>query len=108
MLATWSAATAPTAASGGAGIPFEGGAYPQTFVLADLEVDGELEPRAAHAFLGARGMLFFFPLGRPASWRMLGMRPRAGAASGERAGRALARRSSRQSPTPTPAAAAAA
>src|SRR5918995_738456 len=46
----------------GAGIPFEGGAYPQTFVLADLEVDGDLERDAAHAFLGARGMLFFFPL----------------------------------------------
>ena len=58
-----------------AGIPFEGGAYPQTFALGDLEVDGDLEREAAHAFLGADGMLFFFPLGRPATWRMLGMRP---------------------------------
>jgi 2-polyprenyl-6-methoxyphenol hydroxylase-like FAD-dependent oxidoreductase len=31
----------------GAGIPFEGGTYPQTFVLADLELDGELERGAA-------------------------------------------------------------
>jgi 2-polyprenyl-6-methoxyphenol hydroxylase-like FAD-dependent oxidoreductase len=28
-----------------AGIPFEGGSYPQTFALADLEVDGALETR---------------------------------------------------------------
>jgi 2-polyprenyl-6-methoxyphenol hydroxylase-like FAD-dependent oxidoreductase len=58
-----------------AGIPFEGGAYPQTFALGDLEVDGDLEHDVAHAFLGAGGILFFFPLGRPATWRMLGMRP---------------------------------
>jgi 2-polyprenyl-6-methoxyphenol hydroxylase-like FAD-dependent oxidoreductase len=58
-----------------AGIPFEGGSYPQTFALGDLEVDGDLERDAAHAFVGALGMLFFFPLGRPASWRMLGVRP---------------------------------
>ncbi|HET7855708.1 MAG TPA: FAD-dependent monooxygenase [Gaiellaceae bacterium] len=59
----------------GASIPFEGGAYPQTFVLADLELDGELERDVGHAFLGAGGMLFFFPLAKPVSWRMLGMRP---------------------------------
>jgi 2-polyprenyl-6-methoxyphenol hydroxylase-like FAD-dependent oxidoreductase len=59
----------------GAGIPFEGGAYPQTFVLGDLEVDGDLERDVGHAFLGAGGMLYFFPLVRPASWRMLGIRP---------------------------------
>ncbi|MCI0570669.1 MAG: FAD-dependent monooxygenase [Myxococcaceae bacterium] len=59
----------------GAGIPFEGGAYPQTFVLGDLEVDGDLERDAAHAFVGAPGMLLFFPLGRPATWRVLGMEP---------------------------------
>jgi 2-polyprenyl-6-methoxyphenol hydroxylase-like FAD-dependent oxidoreductase len=67
----------------GAGIPFEGGAYPQTFALGDLEVDGELEHEVAHAFLAAGGMLFFFPLGRPATWRMLGMRPPGGANEGE-------------------------
>ncbi|WNM37978.1 FAD-dependent monooxygenase [Micromonospora halotolerans] len=57
-----------------AGIAFEGGAYPQTFVLADLEVDG-VEPGGAHAFLAGRGLLFLFPLGHPASWRMVAMRP---------------------------------
>jgi 2-polyprenyl-6-methoxyphenol hydroxylase-like FAD-dependent oxidoreductase len=58
----------------GAGIPFKGGAYPQNFALADLEVDG-LDRDAAHAFLGQEGIMLFFPLGRPASWRMLAMHP---------------------------------
>jgi 2-polyprenyl-6-methoxyphenol hydroxylase-like FAD-dependent oxidoreductase len=58
----------------GAGIPFKGGAYPQTFALADLEADG-LDRDAAHAFLGQDGILLFFPLGRPASWRLLAMHP---------------------------------
>ncbi|MER5227960.1 FAD-dependent monooxygenase [Streptomyces flaveus] len=57
-----------------AGIGFEGYAYPQTFLLADLEVDG-LEPGAVHTYMSGTGMLFFFPLGSPASWRMLAMRP---------------------------------
>jgi 2-polyprenyl-6-methoxyphenol hydroxylase-like FAD-dependent oxidoreductase len=55
----------------GAGIPFRGGAYPQTFALADLEIDGDLEPGSAHSFLGPDSVLFCFPLGRPASWRVL-------------------------------------
>lgn len=57
-----------------AGISFQGSSYPQTFVLADAEAEG-LNPDAAHAFLGEQGMLFFFPLGSPASWRLLVMRP---------------------------------
>jgi 2-polyprenyl-6-methoxyphenol hydroxylase-like FAD-dependent oxidoreductase len=57
-----------------AGIGFEGSSYPQTFVLADAEADG-IAPDAAHAFLSEQGMLFFFPLGSPASWRLLAMRP---------------------------------
>ncbi|MFI6263204.1 FAD-dependent monooxygenase [Micromonospora sp. NPDC051006] len=57
-----------------AGIEFEGASYPQTFVLADLEADGVAEG-AAHAFLSAHGMLFLFPLGHPATWRLLAMRP---------------------------------
>jgi 2-polyprenyl-6-methoxyphenol hydroxylase-like FAD-dependent oxidoreductase len=65
-----------------AGIPFEGGSYPQTFALADLEVDGGLERDAAHVFLAAPGVLLFFPLGRSARWRMLGMRPAVPGAAG--------------------------
>jgi 2-polyprenyl-6-methoxyphenol hydroxylase-like FAD-dependent oxidoreductase len=57
-----------------AGIAFEGSAYPQTFVLADLEADG-IEPDLVHAFISPRGILFFFPLGSPATWRILAMRP---------------------------------
>jgi 2-polyprenyl-6-methoxyphenol hydroxylase-like FAD-dependent oxidoreductase len=56
-----------------AGIPFEGSEYPQTFVLADLEVDG-LEPGPGHAYLTAAGILLFLPLGQPATWRLLSMR----------------------------------
>jgi 2-polyprenyl-6-methoxyphenol hydroxylase-like FAD-dependent oxidoreductase len=59
---------------GEAGIAFEGGSYPQSFVLADLEVD-RLTPDSAHAFLAERGLVFFFPLRHPASWRLLAMRP---------------------------------
>jgi 2-polyprenyl-6-methoxyphenol hydroxylase-like FAD-dependent oxidoreductase len=57
-----------------AGIAFEGSAYPQTFVLVDAEADG-IESGAAHVFLSSHGILFFFPLGAPASWRLLAMRP---------------------------------
>ena len=66
-----------------AGIRFEGGSYPQTFALADLEVDGPLERDTAHSFIAAPGMLLFFPLGRPASWRMGGMRPSPPSATGD-------------------------
>jgi 2-polyprenyl-6-methoxyphenol hydroxylase-like FAD-dependent oxidoreductase len=54
-----------------AGIGFAGSAYPQTFVLADVEVDGDLDPDAAHFFPGNDGVLLFFPLRHPASWRLL-------------------------------------
>ncbi|MFD5163869.1 FAD-dependent monooxygenase [Streptomyces hawaiiensis] len=57
-----------------AGIAFEGYAYPQTFLLADLEADG-LEPGIAHTYMTAAGLLFFFPLGTPATWRMIAMHP---------------------------------
>jgi len=56
-----------------AGIEFRGAPYPQTFVLADLEVDG-LHPGEVHAYLTGPGILFFFPLGAPSTWRMLAMR----------------------------------
>ncbi|MEU4679124.1 FAD-dependent monooxygenase [Micromonospora sp. NPDC023737] len=57
-----------------AGIRFEGSSYPQTFVLADLEADG-ICGGAAHVFLSEHGMLFLFPLGSPAGWRLIAMRP---------------------------------
>ncbi|MFG2550158.1 FAD-dependent monooxygenase [Streptomyces sp. NPDC048581] len=57
-----------------AGIDFEGYSYPHTYLLADLDVDG-LEPGAVHSFMNGGGVLFFFPLGTPAPWRLLAMRP---------------------------------
>ena len=60
-----------------AGIAFTGGRYPQTFLLADADADG-LEPDTAHVWFGAKGPLFFFPLLRPAAWRLLTPRPSGG------------------------------
>ena len=60
-----------------AGISFTGGRYPQTFLLADTDAEG-LAPEAAHVWFGPDGPLFFFPLVRPAAWRMLTPRPERG------------------------------
>lgn len=57
-----------------AAIGFTGGRYPQTFLLADTDADG-VQPGAAHVWLGESGPLFFFPLVRPAAWRVLTPRP---------------------------------
>jgi 2-polyprenyl-6-methoxyphenol hydroxylase-like FAD-dependent oxidoreductase len=58
-----------------AGIDFAGSAYPQTFVLADLDVDG-LDARVVHVYLSGAGLLGFFPLDHPAPWRLVALRPR--------------------------------
>jgi 2-polyprenyl-6-methoxyphenol hydroxylase-like FAD-dependent oxidoreductase len=63
-----------------AGISFRGGRYPQTFILADLRADG-VELGAVNAYLGPDGPFFLFPLGRPAPWRLITLRP--GAADGK-------------------------
>lgn len=55
------------------GIDFTGSTYPQTFVLADVDASG-LERGGIHTFLGEEGLLFFFPLGTPAPWRLLTVR----------------------------------
>ena len=52
------------------GVAFAGSTYPQTFVLADVDADG-IDGGRIHAFLGAAGLMFFFPLGSPVSWRVL-------------------------------------
>ncbi len=57
----------------GAGIPFEGGQYPQDFVLGDVEIAGPLELDTVHSFPGEGGFAIFFPLGRPATWRVIAM-----------------------------------
>jgi 2-polyprenyl-6-methoxyphenol hydroxylase-like FAD-dependent oxidoreductase len=58
-----------------AGIPFKGDAYPQTFVLGDVEVDGAIVPNALNLFFGENGVAAFFPLGRPRTWRMIAVAP---------------------------------
>ena len=55
------------------GIPFEGGAYPQSFALGDVEADGALAPEAINAFALGRGVAVFFPLGQPRTWRIVAM-----------------------------------
>ena len=67
---------------------FEGGSYPQEFVLGDVEADGPLERGAINTFAGEGGAAMFFPLGAPATWRVIAMAAqppgarRASAASG--------------------------
>lgn len=58
----------------GAGFSFEGGSYPQDFVLGDVEADGPLEPGAINSFVGGGGVAMFFPLGAPSTWRVIAMR----------------------------------
>jgi 2-polyprenyl-6-methoxyphenol hydroxylase-like FAD-dependent oxidoreductase len=58
-----------------AGIEFAGRSYPHRFLLADLEADG-LEPGRVHVFLAKAGPLLLFPLGTPASWRLIVTLPR--------------------------------
>lgn len=53
-------------------IPFVGGGYAQTFALGDVEADGDLQPGVAYAYLAPSGILFFFPLGSPTTWRVIG------------------------------------
>jgi 2-polyprenyl-6-methoxyphenol hydroxylase-like FAD-dependent oxidoreductase len=57
----------------GVGIAFEGGSYPQDFVLGDVEADGPIQPGAINSFAGAGGVAMFFPLGRPTTWRVIAM-----------------------------------
>lgn len=64
----------------GAGFSFEGGSYPQDFVLGDVEADGPLEEGAINSFAGGGGVAMFFPLGAPTTWRVIAMRAPAGSA----------------------------
>jgi 2-polyprenyl-6-methoxyphenol hydroxylase-like FAD-dependent oxidoreductase len=56
-------------------IEFTGRSYPHRFLLADLEADG-LERGRVHVFIGKAGPLLLFPLGTPASWRLIVTLPR--------------------------------
>jgi 2-polyprenyl-6-methoxyphenol hydroxylase-like FAD-dependent oxidoreductase len=54
-------------------IPFMGGSYAPIFALGDVEADGDLDAEVAYAYLRRHGILFFFPLGEPTTWRVIGM-----------------------------------
>lgn len=57
-----------------AGIGWVGKPYGQEVVLADVELDGDLEPGRLHAAPGAAGLVFVFALGEGATWRVLATR----------------------------------
>jgi 2-polyprenyl-6-methoxyphenol hydroxylase-like FAD-dependent oxidoreductase len=60
---------------GAAGIPSKGAPYPVDVVLADVELSGGLAPGVAHAVAGRGGLVFLFPLGEHATWRLLATVP---------------------------------
>ncbi|HJU72758.1 MAG TPA: FAD-dependent monooxygenase [Gemmatimonadaceae bacterium] len=69
----------------GAGIPFEGDAYLQDFMLGDVEAEAApsvaLEKDSLHPFVGGGGIAMVFPLGHPTTWRIVAMSARSAAAS---------------------------
>lgn len=73
-----------------AGLAFEGDAYPQRFMLADVEIDGDLTRDTVHAFPGLGGALMVLPLGAPRTWRLIAIDPRGPDASSAAAGSPLA------------------
>ena len=58
-----------------AGVGWPGRPYPVEVVLADAELDADLAGDTAHVVAGRRGLLFAFPLGELATWRLLATRP---------------------------------
>jgi 2-polyprenyl-6-methoxyphenol hydroxylase-like FAD-dependent oxidoreductase len=68
-----------------AGIPFEGEAYLQDFMLGDVEADGPIERDMLHSYAARGTVAMFFPLRTPASWRVIAI---AGKTQGHRDGAA--------------------
>lgn len=58
----------------GAGLSFDGAAYPQDFVLADLTVDWEKDDDALYIFVSRAGLLAVFPFAEPGSYRLIATR----------------------------------
>jgi 2-polyprenyl-6-methoxyphenol hydroxylase-like FAD-dependent oxidoreductase len=54
-----------------AGLSFEGAAYPQTFALADVRVDGPIADGAAHFFFGSPGLLVVLPIDAHGTHRLI-------------------------------------
>ncbi|TQJ33731.1 FAD-dependent monooxygenase [Arthrobacter sp. SLBN-122] len=57
------------------GAQWRGGPYRVEAVLADVELDGRLDPGLLHVAVGSAGLAFLFALGEGATWRMLATRP---------------------------------
>jgi 2-polyprenyl-6-methoxyphenol hydroxylase-like FAD-dependent oxidoreductase len=57
-----------------AGLAFEGDAYPQDFVLADVDLDWDAEDDRLYFFLSRRGLLAAFPLAGPSTHRLVATR----------------------------------
>ena len=58
-----------------AGIGWPGHPYPVEIVLADAELAGDLPDEGAQVVAGRNGLVFAFPLGEHAPWRLLVTRP---------------------------------
>jgi len=61
-----------------AGFGWPGRPYATEIVLADAELAGELRSDTTQAVVGRRGLVFAFPLGEQAAWRLLATRPARG------------------------------
>ncbi len=58
-----------------AGIGWPGAPYPVEVVLADADLDLDTAANVAHVVAAKRGLVFAFPLGERATWRLLATRP---------------------------------
>ncbi|MFX1819355.1 FAD-dependent monooxygenase [Pseudarthrobacter sp. CC4] len=56
------------------GAEWSGAPYRVEAVLADLELDGPLDPGLLHVAVGSAGLAFLFALGEGATWRLLATR----------------------------------
>jgi 2-polyprenyl-6-methoxyphenol hydroxylase-like FAD-dependent oxidoreductase len=61
-----------------AGVAWQGGPYREEVLLADLDLAPGLAPGVAHVIAGREGLVFLFPLGERAAWRMLATQPAIG------------------------------
>jgi 2-polyprenyl-6-methoxyphenol hydroxylase-like FAD-dependent oxidoreductase len=55
----------------GAGLSFEGDAYPQDFVLADVDIEWDADDDRMYFFLSRKGLLVAFPLAGPSTHRLI-------------------------------------
>ncbi|MFF0339379.1 FAD-dependent monooxygenase [Kribbella sp. NPDC004875] len=67
-----------------------GADYRQEIVLADVELEGELQLDSAHVAPGWSGLVFLFPRGDVATWRLMATRPLSGTPAGESVSPAVA------------------